>query len=108
MQVLFAQGALPHRTLRNLIITHVSEQQLPTVSFETFVLSLGTATLVALGEIENPVTRKKEKDLQAAKQHIDILEMLQTKTQGNLTAQEQSLLNEIVYTSRMKFVNARA
>lgn len=85
-----------------------NDDQLPAVSFETFMLSLGTATLVALGEIENPVTRKKEKDLQAAKQHIDILEMLQTKTKGNLTAQEQSLLNEIVYTSRMKFVASKS
>lgn len=89
-------------------MTKSNEDQLPAVSFETFMLSLGTAALVALGEIENPVTRKKEKDLQAAKQHIDILEMLQIKTKGNLSPQEQSLLNEIVYTSRMKFVASKA
>ena len=79
--------------------------QSPTINFETFVLSLGTATLVALGEVENPVSGKKEKDPQAAKHHIDILEMLLQKTQGNLSGQESSLLNEILYTTRMKYVS---
>lgn len=76
----------------------------PQMTFETFVLSLGTATLVALGEMENPVTKKKDKDLNAAKQHIDLLELLLQKTNGNLSPQEQCLLNEILYTTRMKFV----
>lgn len=76
----------------------------PPMTFETFVLSLGTATLVALGEMENPVTKKKDKDLDAAKQHIDLLEMLLQKTTGNLTEQEQKLLSEVLYTTRMKFV----
>lgn len=82
----------------------MSESNLPPVSFESFVLSLGTATLVALGEIENPVTKKKEKDLTSARQHIDILEMLMAKTSGNLSPQEQSLLSEVLYATRMKFV----
>lgn len=76
------------------------------VTFETFILSLGTATLMALGEIENPVSKKKEKDLESAKQHIDILELLLQKTAGNLTEHELSLLNEILYATRLKFVDA--
>jgi len=82
----------------------MSESASPPVNFENFVLSLGTATLVALGEIENPVTKKKEKDLASARHHIDILEMLLTKTKGNLSSQEESLLNEVLYATRMKFV----
>ncbi len=75
------------------------------ITFETFVLSLGTATLVALGEVENPVSGKKEKNLVSAKQHIDILEMLMTKTSGNLTEQEKKLMEAILYETRMKYVN---
>ncbi len=82
-----------------------SEAQSPMINFETFVLSLGTATLVALGEVENPVSGKREKDPQVAKHHIDILEMLLQKTQGNLSSHESSLLNEILYTTRMKYVS---
>jgi len=83
----------------------MSSESTPSVSFETFVLSLGTATLMALGEIENPVTKKKEKDIPSARQHIDILEMLLQKTKGNLSTEEQNLINEILYATRMKFVN---
>lgn len=74
------------------------------MTFETFVLSLGTATMVALGEIENPVTKKKEKNLEAAKQHIDILEILVNKTAGNLSDQENKLLSQILYETRVKFI----
>lgn len=76
----------------------------PSINFETFVLSLGTATFVALGEIENPVTRKREESLDAAKHNIDILELLQEKTRGNLTERESKLLQDILYESRIKFV----
>lgn len=83
----------------------MTDSSLPPVTFESFVLSLGTATLVALGEIENPMSKKKEKDLASARQHIDILEMLQKKTSGNLSPEETNLLNEVLYATRMKFVN---
>ncbi len=78
------------------------------VTFETFVLSLGTATLMALGEIENPISKKREKDLPSARQHIDILEVLLEKTKGNLSEHENGLINEILYTARMKFLDLNA
>ncbi len=78
----------------------------PEVTFETFILSLGTAALVALGEIENPVTKKLEKDLASAKQHIDILELLAKKTAGNLSDHEAKLMQHLLYEMRVKFVAA--
>lgn len=74
------------------------------MTFETFILSLGTATLVSLGEIDDPVTGTRKKNLEAARQHIDILEILLEKTRGNLTETESRLLNDILYQTRMKFV----
>ena len=76
------------------------------ITFEAFTLSLATATLVALGEIENPMTKKKEKDPEAARQHIDILEMLSVKTKGNLTESEAKLMQDILYQMRMKFIGS--
>lgn len=76
----------------------------PSMNFETFVLSLGTATLVSLGEIDSPVSGKKEKNALSAKQHIDILEMLSEKTKGNLSESEARLLQQILYEVRLKFV----
>ncbi|MBN8555526.1 MAG: DUF1844 domain-containing protein [Deltaproteobacteria bacterium] len=74
------------------------------INFETFILSLGTAVIISLGEVENPVSGKKEKNLPSAKQHIDILEILSLKTAGNLTAQEKKLLDEILYETRLKYI----
>ena len=78
----------------------------PDVTFETFILSLGTAALVSLGEIENPVSKKMERDLASAKQHIDILELLARKTAGNLSEQESQLMQHLLYEMRVKYVAA--
>jgi hypothetical protein len=84
----------------------MTEKQPPVeMNFETFVLSLGTATLVALGEVKNPISGKEEKNLESAKQHIDILDMLLKKTQGNLTDPESKLLQQVLYEIRMKYIS---
>jgi len=76
------------------------------VDFSSFVLSLGTSALIQLGEVEDPISRKKEKNLPLAKQTIDVLGMLQEKTAGNLTPQEERLLADLLYDLRMRFVRA--
>ncbi|MGA0162986.1 MAG: DUF1844 domain-containing protein [Bdellovibrionota bacterium] len=76
----------------------------PSINFETFILSLGTATFVALGELENPVTKKKELDLASAKHNIDILDILESKTKGNLTEREEALMKEVLYEVRLRYV----
>lgn len=81
--------------------------QNPSINFETFVLSLGTASMMALGEIENPVTKKKEENIEAARQNIDILELLVLKTKGNLEEKEAKLLNDVLYQVRLKYVEKK-
>jgi hypothetical protein len=78
-----------------------------TISFTTFVLSLSTAALQHLGV--QAVGDEKEKtavNLQAAQQTIDILEMLEKKTKGNLSEEENKLLGTLLYDLRMRFVEA--
>jgi len=75
--------------------------------FSAFTLSLSTSALVNLGELPDPISNKKEVNLQLAKQTISIIEMLQEKTKGNLTDDEDKLLNEVLCDLRLKFVNAR-
>ncbi len=82
----------------------MSSSEMPKISLETFVLSIGTATMVALGEMDNPMTKKKDENLDAAKQNIDILEMLVEKTKGNLTETENKILTGVLFETRMKFV----
>ena len=76
------------------------------ISFDQFLLSLSTAALMHLGEIEHPETKRKEIDLEQAKQTIDILGMLRDKTKGNLTDMEQKLLEGMLAELRMRYVQA--
>jgi hypothetical protein len=81
---------------------------LPKINFPTFIASLNASALVHLGVIEDPVTGKAEKNLPMAKQTIDILSMLQQKTAGNLTPDEDSMLKSILYDLRILFVKEKA
>lgn len=73
--------------------------------FSTFILSLSTSALVHLGELPDPISNKKEINLQLAKQTISIIEMLKEKTKGNLTSEEAVLLDNVLYDVRLKYLN---
>lgn len=75
------------------------------MDFSLFVSSLGMQALMGLGEITNPLTKKKEVNLDQAKQTIDILSMLKGKTEGNLTDEESEILDNLLYELRMKYVD---
>lgn len=78
------------------------------ISFGTFVLSLSTSALVHLGEAPSPETGGKiPPNLPLARQTIDILEMIEEKTRGNLDAEEKGLLEAILHDLRMRYVRAR-
>ena len=77
---------------------------LPKIDFSTFVLSINSSALVQLGLIEDPCTGQKTKNIPLAKQTIDILGMLEEKTSGNLTKDEDNILKNILYELRMLYV----
>lgn len=77
---------------------------MPQVTFSTFVLSLASSALMQLGEVPNPETGQMEEDITMARHTIDVLDMLRTKTQACLDAEEQRLLDGILYEVRMKYV----
>lgn len=84
-----------------------AETQLPEINFATFIFSLNSSVLVQLGIIEDPATGKKVKNLPMAKQTIDILAMLEEKTRGNLTKEEESMLKNILYDLRILYVKEK-
>ncbi|MGD9132516.1 MAG: DUF1844 domain-containing protein [Desulfobacterales bacterium] len=81
--------------------------QFPEINFATFVASLMQSTLLQLGAIEDPTTGTKNKNLPMAKQTIDILSMLQEKTAGNLSEEEENLLKNILYDLRLMYVKEK-
>jgi len=74
------------------------------LNFSTFVISLSTQALAHLGEIEDPIARRRTIDLGAAKQLIDILGILKDKTKGNLDTMETGLLDKMLYDLRLCYV----
>ncbi len=82
------------------------EEALPEVDFNSFIFSLSTSVLIQLGEIEDPFTQKEAKNLPLAKQTIDLIAMLKEKTKGNLTPQEEKLIENILYDLKMRYVKA--
>jgi hypothetical protein len=84
------------------------EQQDSGISFGAFVISLATTAAVHFGDIADPATGTPHPtDLTAARQMIDILGMLQAKTQGNLDPEERKLLDDLLYELRLRFVEAQ-
>ena len=74
------------------------------MNFFNYIASLGFQALIFMGEIPNPITNQVEKNLKQAKFLIDTLVLLREKTKGNLTTEENNLLNGSVYELQMKYV----
>ncbi len=76
---------------------------LPEIDFSTFILSLVTSAVMHLGDAPHPDGAVR-RELDLAKQTIDIIGMLRDKTQGNLSPEETRLLEEVLYDLRLRFV----
>ena len=84
--------------------TEAQQHTGPPVSFSSFVFSLGTSALMLMGESLDPQQPAVPTNIPQAKEIIDILSMLESKTQGYLSSDEASVLGDMLYTLRMKYV----
>jgi len=82
------------------------QSPLPEIDFSHFIFSLSTSALIQLGEVQDPFTQEKEKNLPLAKQTIDLIAMLKEKTKGNLTPEEGKIIENLLYDLRMRYVKA--
>lgn len=76
----------------------------PEPDFTFFVTTLALQTSIALGQVANPGTNKKEQDLTQAKFMIDTLSMLKEKTKGNLNREETDFLENMLYELRVLYI----
>jgi hypothetical protein len=74
------------------------------IDFYTFCLSLGSSAFVHLGDAPHPESGQAQENLVLAKQTIDILGMLQVKTKGNLTQEEDKFLDHLLLDLRLRYV----
>ena len=80
------------------------DTKFPEANLTTFITGMMMEGLVALGEVENPIDKKKEFRQEHAKYIIDTLSMLKEKMSGGATTEELSMVDGILYELRMKYV----
>jgi hypothetical protein len=66
-----------------------------------------SSAMLGMGKLKNPATDKIERNLEQAKQSIDMLEMIREKTKGNISADMQRTLNTILTELRLNFVDEK-
>ena len=74
------------------------------IDFSTFIMSLTSSAFYHLGDMPDPSTGKKEVNLPAVQQTIDMLGMLREKTKGNLKEDEEKLIEQLIYELQVKYV----
>ena len=73
--------------------------------FLSFIMSIASNAASALGMMEHPVTHQREVDVELGKHWIDVLGMLQKKTDGNLSPKEKQMLEGLLADLRMQYVS---
>ena len=84
-----------------------SAGSLSPMDFSTFILSLASTAMVNLGIVDDVITEKHDVDLQAARQLIDIIGVLEEKTRGNLSESEDKLVKSLLYDLRVQYCDAQ-
>lgn len=77
---------------------------LPPVNFSHFILTIWSSGLVHLGDVQDPATGEVSQNLQMVKHAVDILSMLEKKTQNNLDKEEKELLSALLCELRLKYL----
>jgi hypothetical protein len=86
----------------------MSESHYGPVDFSTYVISVASSAMVALGRMPSPDGKPHPIELDTAKHLIDILEMLEQKTKGNLDATEAKLVTSLLHDLHGSFAAAQA
>jgi hypothetical protein len=74
------------------------------IDVTTLILSLSHSVLLSLGDAPDPVSGERLRDLPLARQTIDLIALLQEKTRGNLTGEEERVLSQALFDLRMRYV----
>jgi len=94
-------------------VVSIAEQELPRdrddlppIDFSTLIVSLRTSALMHLGLGSSPTPGPVSVDLALARQEIDLLGILEHKTRGNLSGEEERLLSQILFDVKTRYLAA--
>ena len=75
--------------------------------FNEFLMGIASSAFIYLGLVEHPATGRRQVDMTAAKESIDMLLMLREKTKGNLTRGEEKFFDDLLSDLKMQYVSMR-
>jgi hypothetical protein len=75
--------------------------------FNEFLMGIASSAFIYLGLVEHPATGRRQVDMTAAKESIDMLVMLREKTKGNLTRGEEKFFDDLLSDLKMQYVSMR-
>jgi len=81
-------------------------ESIPKIDFPTLIMSFASASMISMGLVPDPVTGEIQKNLLIAQQNIDVISLLREKTRGNVTQDEERLMEQILYELRMHYIEA--
>ncbi len=84
----------------------MNDSNIPEINFITLVLTLSSSAWVGLGKVSDPITGEIREDIKGAKYTIDVLLMLREKTKGNLTDEENKVLNSIISDLQVNYAES--
>jgi len=76
-------------------------------TFQIFVTSLVMQAMIAMGKLENPMTKSTSKNLEQARFLLDTINIIKEKTKNNLDAEEQKIIDESLYNLRMIYIQEK-
>jgi len=82
----------------------LNKNDLPKIDLTTFFLSISSAAYIGLGIVPSPQGGEPQVDLELARQNIDLLELIYEKTRGNRTPEEDRLIEQLLFETRMQFI----
>jgi hypothetical protein len=96
----------PEKPVEAARTTQAPSRSLPPADFATLVLSLGSSAVMYLGQSDEPDGKKPTRNLPMAKHAIDLLTVLEEKTKGNLSSEEEQILESLLFDLRLHYVEA--
>ena len=100
-------GETPKKEAKETPSRESSQMPLPEINFPSLIFSLNSTALFHLGELPDPQTNEKKKDLPLAKHAIDTIAMLKEKTAGNLTGDEEKFIENVLTDLRLRYVKEK-
>ena len=101
-------GETPKKEAKETPSRESSQMPLPEINFPSLIFSLSSTALFHLGELPDPQTHEKKKDLPLAKHAIDTIAMLKEKTAGNLTGDEEKFIENVLTDLRLRYVKEKS